>query len=154
MALNSNRVSSFCCVIGNPAGEGLDLSDENELKKLLAGLGLDADELLTYAKSATIRKELREATAEAAHKYSVFGVPTMIVMHKGVDNPDDCELFFGNDQILAIRNLLDGGTDPMRSAPANLVEFLNQIPKKASKLPAAAGALDGSKISSLPVAKL
>lgn len=121
---------------------------------MLTGLGLDADELLTYAKSASIRKELRDTTMEAAHKYNVFGVPTMIVQPKGVENPEDSELFFGNDQILAIRNLLDGGTDPLRSAPSNLVEFINSIPKRAANFPPAAAALDAGKVSALPLAKL
>lgn len=114
---------------GNPSGEGIDISDENELKKLLLGLDLDAEGLLTYAKSDTIRKEIHEATVEAAQKYGVFGVPTMIV-HLPHHPAEEPVLYFGNDQILTIRNILDGGMDYMRSAPEPLLNFVKNIPKK------------------------
>lgn len=117
-------------------------------------MGLDAKELLAYAKSPSIRKELREATTEAVDKYQVFGVPSMVVQPKGADNADDSELFFGNDQILAIRNLLDGGLDPLRSAPSNLIDFINNIPKKSSAFSSAANSLDAGKLMALPSAKL
>lgn len=97
----------------------------------MLGLDLDADGLLAYAKSDVVRKEIHDATVEAAHKYGVFGVPTMVV-HLPHHSEADPELYFGNDQILAIRNLLDGGTDYMRSAPEPLLNFLKRIPKKTA----------------------
>jgi hypothetical protein len=141
-------LTTFCPFsdnVGNPSGQGADLADEEVLKKLLNDLGLDADGLLSYAKSDMIRKELLDATTEAVQKFKVFGVPTMIVtsMHH---EDSDSELYFGNDQILAIRNLLDGGTDHMRSAPDALRTFLKNIPDKTPKVE--------PKPKSLPQAKL
>jgi len=122
-------LSLFSDHLGNPSGTGADLSDEAVLKKLLTDLGLDAEGLIAYAKSDTIRKELLDATTEAVQKHKVFGVPTMVVTAPHHDECDS-ELYFGNDQILTIRNLLDGGMDHMRSAPETLREFLKNIPDK------------------------
>jgi hypothetical protein len=100
-------------------------------------LGLDAEGLLQYAKTDSIRKELLDTTAEAANKYGVFGVPTMIV-HSPHHSDTDFELYFGNDQILSVRNLLDGGIDHMRSAPEVLTNFIKKIPAKEVKVQARA----------------
>lgn len=117
--------------LGNPNGEGIDLNDDKELITLLNGIGLDGAALLSYAQTAPIRNELLNATDDAANRYQVFGVPSMVVHTNGLDSPDDAELYFGNDQILAVRNLLDGGTDPLRSAPPPVIKFIESIPKKS-----------------------
>jgi len=132
--LPSGFALTVSALVGHPSGEGIDLSDENELKKLLLNLNLDAEGLLAYAKSEVIRKEIHDSTVEAAEKYGVFGVPTMIVYlpHHSAEEPG---LYFGNDQILTIRNLLDGGTDYMRSAPEALLNFIKRIPKKNPSFP-------------------
>lgn len=131
---------------GNPKGEGTDLSSEEAILKLLQSLGLDAEGLLKYAKSDLIRKELLDATEEAANKYKVFGVPSMIVQC-----PQHCEtdteLYFGNDQILTVRTLLDGGIDHFRTAPEALQKFIKNIPDKEVTVQARSS-------SSTPKAKL
>lgn len=103
--------------------------------KLLNGLGLDAEGLLNYAKSQAIRQELLDATAEAAQRYKVFGVPSMLVCTPH-QTEDEAELYWGNDQILTVRNLLDGGKDYMHSAPESLLHFINNIPQKVPNIPA------------------
>lgn len=112
----------------------MDLSDENELKKLLKGLDLEADELLAYSRTEAKREELAELSHNAAKLFGVFGVPTMVLTNSN-HGEEDPELYFGSDQILAVRILLDGGSDYMRNAPEPLKRFLKGLPSAASVVP-------------------
>jgi len=70
-----------------------DVSQEDLLRELLRGAGLDADSALARAKSPELEARLTRDT-EAAIARGVFGVPTIFVGD---------EMFWGNDRFELVR---------------------------------------------------
>ncbi|SFG48405.1 2-hydroxychromene-2-carboxylate isomerase [Neptunomonas qingdaonensis] len=81
---------------------GIDLASEADLANVLESLGLNSSEMLKAIKTADVKAELRQETAQAIAR-DVFGVPTFIV---------DGELFWGNDQQEHLDIYLQGN-DPL-----------------------------------------
>lgn len=79
--------------------DGVDISDQHNLRSLLVADGLDADSLCAAAASPEIKARLRSATA-AAMEAGIFGVPTFRVGN---------ELFWGSDRVDALVWALQGG---------------------------------------------
>lgn len=73
---------------------GDDLGSGATLARLADDAGLDGAALLAAAGTAAVKRQLAEATAQAAHD-GVFGVPTFRV-------DEDEELFWGGDRIEAL----------------------------------------------------
>lgn len=79
--------------------EGIDVSDADTLRKILASGGFDADALCLAAETPEVKLGLREATQNAIDA-GVFGVPTFRVRD---------ELFWGADRMDAVVWTLKGG---------------------------------------------
>ena len=73
--------------------EARDLSQREELAKLVADAGLDVEAVLAHAESKDIDEQLDAQTREAIDR-GVFGVPTMFVGD---------EMFWGNDRFELVR---------------------------------------------------
>jgi 2-hydroxychromene-2-carboxylate isomerase len=82
--------------------QGVDLSDDEALERVLDDAGLDGLGLLAQARDPVVKQALREET-DAAIARGVFGVPSMIA---------GGELFFGNDRVEHLALRLDG-RDPL-----------------------------------------
>jgi 2-hydroxychromene-2-carboxylate isomerase/pterin-4a-carbinolamine dehydratase len=78
--------------------EGRDVGERAVLVDLIAGLGLDAEALLSAAETPAIKNALRAATDEAIAR-GVFGAPTFFVGERA---------FFGQDQLDAVEAALRG----------------------------------------------
>lgn len=63
---------------------GLDLRDEQVVRKVLSELELDADAVLDDVASGTPREIFRTAHEEAVKRHRVFGVPTFVVGDEAV----------------------------------------------------------------------
>jgi 2-hydroxychromene-2-carboxylate isomerase len=74
--------------------EAKDVADEEVVRGLLRGTGLDAEAVLTRARSPEIAKRLEEETQRAIDR-GVFGVPTVFVGD---------EMFWGNDRFELARH--------------------------------------------------
>jgi hypothetical protein len=64
--------------------DAADVDDEGVLRSVAAGAGFDADELAAQVASGEPLARLAEAHAEAAKRWSVFGVPTFIMNDEAV----------------------------------------------------------------------
>ncbi len=85
------RKPAFCrAVYTAQFGDGEQIGDAETMRRILDGLGLDADAALEEAQSDPVKLKLREETEEA-QRLSVFGAPTFIT--------SDGELFWGNDRL-------------------------------------------------------
>ncbi|WP_445502015.1 2-hydroxychromene-2-carboxylate isomerase [Microvirga sp. G4-2] len=71
-------------------GEGRDISDQEVLSGILAGLGLDPEEVIADAQSDTNKTRLRRLNDEALSR-GIFGAPTFFA--------EDGEMFWGNDRL-------------------------------------------------------
>ncbi len=71
-------------------GEGADIADKAVLSRILTGLGLDADAVLTAAGSDMVKDGLRARTAEAQAK-GIYGAPSFVT--------ESGELFWGDDRL-------------------------------------------------------
>lgn len=78
-------------------GEGRDVSQESELRALLAGLGRDAGAVLARAGADDVKARLRANTDELVARGG-FGSPTMFV--------DGDDMYFGNDRLELVRAAL------------------------------------------------
>jgi 2-hydroxychromene-2-carboxylate isomerase len=78
-------------------GEDRDISREDVLVELAAGVGLDAEQFRERIESPAIKQQLRANTDELVARGG-FGSPTMIV---GGD-----DLYFGNDRLCLVREAL------------------------------------------------
>ncbi len=70
-------------------GQGIDPSDDQELKAAATAAGLDAEAVLAYADSSAGQTEFRKSCVDA-HNAGVFGAPIMVV---------DDQYFWGNDRL-------------------------------------------------------
>ena len=75
--------------------EQKDISDEETLRAILDGIGVDADVALTAAASSEAKEALKAQTAEAQAR-GLFGAPSFTV-----GDTHACELFWGNDRLEA-----------------------------------------------------
>ena len=66
-----------------------DISDPDEIERVLDGLGLPARDIVERAESAEYKPKLRDQTARAI-TLGIFGAPTFVV---------NGELFWGNDRL-------------------------------------------------------
>jgi 2-hydroxychromene-2-carboxylate isomerase len=82
--------------------EARDIADPDEVRRLLAGAGLDADESLRIAESEAIGGRL-ERESQAAAERGVFGAPTLFVGD---------EMFWGNDQFELVRHQIQKAIAP------------------------------------------
>jgi 2-hydroxychromene-2-carboxylate isomerase len=71
-------------------GEGRNISDPEVLSGILAGLGLDPEEVVAEAQSETNKTRLRRLNDEAQSR-GIFGAPTFLA--------EDGEMFWGNDRL-------------------------------------------------------
>lgn len=85
--------------------EGLHSESTDELRRLLADCGLDADQMLEQAGQPAAKSRLAGQTEEAI-SHGVFGIPT--IRFNG-------ELFFGFDDFTYLEMALDG-RDPLKSS--------------------------------------
>ena len=76
--------------------QGLNLGDPMVVGRVLAGVGLDADQVLSWCSDAHVKAQLKSTTDEAVHR-GVFGAPTCFVGD---------EMFFGQDRLDFIRAAL------------------------------------------------
>jgi 2-hydroxychromene-2-carboxylate isomerase len=72
--------------------EQRDISNDETLRAVLAGLGVDAEEALVEANALPIKERLRIVTEEAAQR-GIFGAPPSFTIGE--------ELFWGNDRLEA-----------------------------------------------------
>jgi hypothetical protein len=63
---------------------GLDIKDPSVLRDVVAGAGLDADEVLEQARSGRAPKTLRAEHEAAVDQHTVWGVPTFIAGGRAV----------------------------------------------------------------------
>ncbi|WP_181198175.1 2-hydroxychromene-2-carboxylate isomerase [Enhygromyxa salina] len=94
--------------------EGIDLSTEAGLRRVLSESGHDADAVLAKIDDPAVKQELRARTDEAIEA-GVFGVPTCVV--EGESGP---ELFWGVDRLGMVERLLcrRSGRRPPEARPA------------------------------------
>jgi len=71
-------------------GRGEDIAQPGVMEKALSGLGLNPASLFARAEEPTIKKRLKDQTAEAASR-GIFGAPSFIT--------EDGELFWGDDRL-------------------------------------------------------
>ncbi|SDD47301.1 2-hydroxychromene-2-carboxylate isomerase [Cupriavidus sp. YR651] len=76
--------------------QGKNLNDPNEIGKVLVGAGLDPREAMAMLDDPEVKGELKRVT-EAAVARGIFGAPSFIV---------DGELFWGNDRLLFVEEML------------------------------------------------
>jgi 2-hydroxychromene-2-carboxylate isomerase len=69
--------------------EQKDISDDETLRAILVGLGVDAEAALAEANAPAIKERLKAQTAEAAAR-GIFGAPSFTIGD---------ELFWGNDRL-------------------------------------------------------
>ena len=67
----------------------MDIDDPTNLKKILLRYYKTAEEILEFAQSDVVKKELKKYTEDAI-KLSVFGAPTYII---------DDQVFWGQDRL-------------------------------------------------------
>ncbi|MDP6182922.1 MAG: 2-hydroxychromene-2-carboxylate isomerase [Gammaproteobacteria bacterium] len=75
-----------------------DISQEDELRAIVAGVGLDADAFFAAIATQPYKDKLREVTDELIGRGG-FGSPTMYL--------DGDDMYFGNDRLELIRACLD-----------------------------------------------
>jgi 2-hydroxychromene-2-carboxylate isomerase len=95
--------------------EGIDLSTEAGLRRVLSEAGHDADAIVTKISDPAIKQELRARTEEAIEA-GVFGVPTCVV-----DTESGPELFWGVDRLAMVERLaceLSGRTPEAPALPS------------------------------------
>jgi 2-hydroxychromene-2-carboxylate isomerase len=85
--------------------DGADVGDPDALARVLDAAGLDGKGLIAHTALPEIKAALRDST-ERAIAHGAFGVPTFIV---------DGQLFWGDDQMQSIADVLDGN-DPIDAA--------------------------------------
>ena len=69
--------------------DNIDLSDENELTKILKSLNIDDKKYIEGIKNQLIKDQLKKLTAEAFDK-ELFGAPTFVANNK---------IFWGQDRL-------------------------------------------------------
>jgi 2-hydroxychromene-2-carboxylate isomerase len=78
-------------VYASEFGEGRDISRLDSLGVILGSLGLDAQSLLTRARTDEAIKSRLKASTEEAQSLGIFGSPSFVT--------EDNELFWGNDRL-------------------------------------------------------
>lgn len=100
---------------------GLDLSDPEVVREALDGAGFNGPELIARAEEPAIKDALRTATDEALAA-GVFGAPAFAVtIRDEPDRPDAAELFWGQDRVALVEELLagaPGSASPVARAPS------------------------------------
>ncbi|MCB9650024.1 MAG: 2-hydroxychromene-2-carboxylate isomerase [Deltaproteobacteria bacterium] len=91
--------------------EGVDLSTEAGLVKVLSEAGLDADAVLARARTEAVKAELFARTQEAVDK-GVFGAPAFFV---------DDKLYWGQDRLHLVERALGGA--PADLAPQDALRY-------------------------------
>lgn len=99
--------------------DGEDISDPATLERLAGGAGFDGRALLDAAATPAVKRQLADATAQAAAA-GVFGVPTFRLGD---------ELFWGGDRVDALLWRLGGGAID----EAGLAAFLARAPLAVRK---------------------
>jgi len=82
--------------------ESRAMNEPETVRALLAGLELPAEALMAAAGTEPVKQQLRENTEQALAQ-GIFGVPTMAVR-----NGDQCELFWGFDDLEYLEMFLSG----------------------------------------------
>jgi 2-hydroxychromene-2-carboxylate isomerase len=93
--------------------DGIDISTEEGLRKVLSGAGHDPDPILRRLQEPTIKDELRRRTDEAI-AVGTFGVPTFVV---------DGELYWGQDRLPMIERRFGAGKPDPILAPRVSVDL-------------------------------
>ena len=78
-------------------GEGIDPSDDKELRGAASAVGLNADELIAFVDSSAGQTQFRKSCVDA-HANSIFGAPIMMVGE---------EYFWGNDRLDFLEEYLE-----------------------------------------------
>jgi len=81
-------------------GEGRDISRPDSLHAILNGLGLDANSLMTRARTDEAVKSRLRASTEEAQSIGIFGSPSFVT--------EDNEVFWGNDRLEAALDWASG----------------------------------------------
>jgi 2-hydroxychromene-2-carboxylate isomerase len=79
-------------------GEGRDVGNAEELRRVIAGIGLDADAVLARTQEAAVKDELRRNTEEAIAR-GVFGAPSFFIRGR---------LFWGCDRLALLEEWASG----------------------------------------------
>ncbi|MBK8253871.1 MAG: 2-hydroxychromene-2-carboxylate isomerase [Polyangiaceae bacterium] len=98
--------------------EGLDVSKPEVVKESLDRAGFDGAALLEKAETPEIKEALRKATDEAIAA-GVFGAPAFVATMR--DEPgvsDATELYWGQDRLALVEEMLSGKTLPNAVKPA------------------------------------
>lgn len=89
-AIEHDRAQAFVSeAYGRIWGQGIDPSDDNELKSAASVAGLDPDEVIVYTESSMGQTLFRKSCVEA-HARGIFGAPIMVI---------DDQYFWGNDRL-------------------------------------------------------
>ena len=99
---------------------GRDISKYDELVKVVTEAGFDGKALREKSASKDVKQKLMAQTQEAID-IGVFGVPALYI---------DEELFWGNDRLVFIENIIDGKYE--KPDEAKLQEAINR-PSSASR---------------------
>lgn len=82
-------------------GEGLSIDSVETLSRLLAAVGMDAEDALARAEMPENKDRLRKNTEEAVRR-GAFGAPTFFVTGEGAAE----EMFVGNDRLMFVEQAL------------------------------------------------
>jgi 2-hydroxychromene-2-carboxylate isomerase len=98
--------------------QGLDVSKPEVVRAALDGAGFDGAALVAKAEEPAIKDALRRATDEAIAA-GVFGAPAFVVTIKDEPGREDAvELFWGQDRLVLVEELLAGGAQKGATASA------------------------------------
>lgn len=78
-------------------GQGIDPSDDTQLREVAVEAGLDADQMMSFVESSAGQTQFRKSCVEA-HGDGIFGAPIMKV---------DDEYFWGNDRLDFLEEYLE-----------------------------------------------
>jgi 2-hydroxychromene-2-carboxylate isomerase len=79
-------------------GEGLDISQPEQVAAAIGAAGLDADALLAQAQEQPVKDQLRANTEDALAR-GAFGAPTFFIGK---------QMFWGNDRLVLLEGVLNG----------------------------------------------
>jgi 2-hydroxychromene-2-carboxylate isomerase len=91
LTLDSARLPEFSrAVYSAEFGAGASIAESSNIAAILETMGLDADEILRRAGTASVKEKLRSQTARA-ESLGIFGAPNLVTA--------DGEIFWGNDRL-------------------------------------------------------
>ena len=101
--------------------EGLDVSQPQVVRAALDRAGFDGAALVAAAEQPAVKDALRAATDEAIAA-GVFGAPAFVVTIRDEPGREDAEeLFWGQDRLALVEELLAGGPAAAEEAPCTPV---------------------------------